>query len=244
LNDDFDDDGAPGGGLELEPAFEKGSGVGHAGAASTYGGSGGLDFDDDDDAASSGPLELDMPNAPKPSAAPPVPDLAVRSAPPPRPPGPLPARSGPHASGPAPAPPASVGPSVPPASRSGSHTPAPAPPSSAPSAGPSAPAPSAVSARPSGPTPAALVARYPAPPTKVWESPVYFLRVLLRQIELRQDLTALRRRRSPDVPLYEAALRAYDKRTYVLGLALTCAGASIALFVFFLPVFRRFLWND
>ena len=67
------------------------------------------------------------------------------------------------------------------------------------------------------------------------------MKVLWRQFELRQDLTSLRNRRSPDVPLYERALRAYDPKTFALGLAITCAGLALASFIFFLPVILRFL---
>jgi hypothetical protein len=92
-----------------------------------------------------------------------------------------------------------------------------------------------------GPTPAEIVARYPSPPTTLWQAPLYACRVLHRQIELRQDLTSLRRRRSPDVPLYEAALRAHDARAFAVGLVLASAVIVIAGFVFFLPVILRFV---
>jgi hypothetical protein len=96
-------------------------------------------------------------------------------------------------------------------------------------------------APPPPPDPAAMIARYPAPPSKVWESPAYAVKVLLRQLELRQDLESLRKRRSPDVPLYERALRAYHPKTFTLGIALLCAGLTVATFVFFLPVILRFV---
>jgi hypothetical protein len=86
-----------------------------------------------------------------------------------------------------------------------------------------------------------MVAKYPPPPEAIWQAPVYACRVLFRQFELKQDLVALRRRRSPDVALYEAALQAHDPKALTLGLALTCAGLAIAGFVFFLPVILRFL---
>jgi hypothetical protein len=66
------------------------------------------------------------------------------------------------------------------------------------------------------------------------------VRVLLRQLDLRTDLESLRRRRSPDVPLYEAALRAYEPKTFRLGMAITCAALAVATFIFFLPVILRF----
>jgi hypothetical protein len=108
-----------------------------------------------------------------------------------------------------------------------------------PAAEPRPPAPPAPPPPPPKPTPAAIVAKYPPPPQKVWETPLYAWKVLYRQVELRQDLASLRKRRSPDVPLYEAALKAHDQKTFLLGLALTCAGIVVACFVFFLPVIIR-----
>lgn len=116
-------------------------------------------------------------------------------------------------------------------------------PSSEPSldAQPSQPLPPVAPAAPPPPNPAAMIARYPSPPSKMWETPAYALKVLWRQFELRQDLASLRKRRSPDVPLYERALAAHDAKTFTLGLVLTCAAVTIALFVFFLPVILRFV---
>jgi hypothetical protein len=95
---------------------------------------------------------------------------------------------------------------------------------------------------PEPPNPAAaMVAKYPPPPRAVWEAPVYACKVLWRQFELRQDLESLRRRRSPDVPLYEAALRAYEKKSFNVGLALTIAAMVLATFIFFLPVIIRII---
>ena len=73
---------------------------------------------------------------------------------------------------------------------------------------------------------------------------MYAVRVVLRQLELRTDLESLRRRRSPDVPLYEAALRAYDKKTFRLGMAINVAALTVATFIFFLPVIIRFMRAD
>jgi len=259
LNDDFEDD-APAGALDLETGSHAGVGAG-AGGAGNYGG-GGLEFDDDLEDAPAGPLELDVPVAPRSAAPQVVPDLPVpppapssgrglggHSAPPARPSGshaaaPAPPSSDPRLGGAHPAPPGS-NPSMPAAP--GSNPSMPAAPGSNPGMVPAAhggAAPHAAAAPPAPPSAAALVAKYPPVPLKIWEAPVYFIRVVLRQVELRQDLTALRRRRSPDVPLYEAALRAHDKKTFALGMAITLAGLTIALFLFFLPVFRRFLWND
>src|SRR5262249_28814649 len=90
-------------------------------------------------------------------------------------------------------------------------------------------------------TAAAMIARFPPPPQKVWETPAYAVKVLWRQFELPQDLGALRRNRSPGVPLYERALRTHDPKTFAVGLAITCAALAVASFLFFLPVLLRFL---
>lgn len=93
---------------------------------------------------------------------------------------------------------------------------------------------------PAPPDPAAMIARYSVPPNQVWKSPLYALKVLWRQFELHQDLASLRKRRSPDVPLYERALKTYDQDAFTRGLTLTCIMLVIAGFIFFLPVILRF----
>jgi hypothetical protein len=94
---------------------------------------------------------------------------------------------------------------------------------------------------PAKPTSAALIAKYPEPPRAVANAPVYAIKVFMRQLELRTDLESLRRRRSPDVPLYEAALKAYDPKTFRLGMAINIAALTLATFIFFLPVILRFM---
>jgi hypothetical protein len=94
---------------------------------------------------------------------------------------------------------------------------------------------------PAKPTAAAVIAKYPAPPVGIAHTPMYAARVVMRQLELRSELESLRRRRSPDVPLYEAALRAYDAKTFRLGMAINCAALALATFIFFLPVIIRFM---
>ncbi|AKV02255.1 hypothetical protein AKJ09_08918 [Labilithrix luteola] len=91
------------------------------------------------------------------------------------------------------------------------------------------------------PDAAAIIARYPDPPAQAWQAPVYAAKVLLRQFELRQDLVALRRRRSPDVRLYEAALGVYEPKTFRLGMTIGCAAFVVGTFLFFLPVILRFV---
>jgi hypothetical protein len=108
-------------------------------------------------------------------------------------------------------------------------------------AGSPEPAPQPVPPPPSAPDPAQVVARFPPPPAQIWEFPGYAVRVLLRQLELRQELETLRKRRSPDVALYERALKAHDAKTFATGLAITCAGLAVLTFLFFLPVILRFL---
>jgi hypothetical protein len=266
LNDDFDEDDLPGGSLDLEKgSAQVGSGV----TTSNYA-SDGIDFDDDfnSDDAPPAALELDLPHrgptsargapAPGPSlpVGPGVPDL-VFEAKPSRSPGAgssgsLPSAAVPSSSPrlPAPAPP-------PPPPSEGHHGFAPPPSSSnagMPPASSSGRLPGDHADRaqhaphaneppppPAKPTAAAVIAKYPAPPAGIKDAPMYAVRVVMRQLELRSELESLRRRRSPDVPLYEAALRAYDTKTFRLGMAINCAALALATFIFFLPVIIRFV---
>ena len=97
---------------------------------------------------------------------------------------------------------------------------------------------------PARPTAASVIAKYPAPPPKPLQAPKYAVQILVRQFELRNQLESLRRRRSPDVPLYEAALRSYDVKTFRLGMAINCALLATATLIFFLPVILRFVRAD
>lgn len=260
LNDDFDEDDLPGGSLDLEKGSNQ---VGAGGVASSYGG-GGIDFDDElDDGAPLGSLELDIPGGGR-SLPPAVPSNAPRA---PGPSLPVPGGDTPRggqgvpdlALGPgpskAPPPPAQSSGSLPPRTSGGppsypsaAHPAPPAPTSSARSlpAGPLGPSSrpgemAPLSGPPSRPSAASVIAKYPAPPEKIHQAPMYTIRVILRQLELRSDLESLRRRRSPDVPLYEAALKAYEPKTFRLGMAINCAALAVATFVFFLPVILRFV---
>lgn len=233
------DDDLGDGGLDLTRG---GSMASHSAGPSAYAG-GGVAFGDDDDPFAEdvpqGALELDLPSShtahtPRsmPVASPAHPAPPAYGAPPPS--APVPdlgfSLEAPASSPPLPSP--RVDPSLPPGHASD------------PSLGqPPMPAPhvSVAPAPPPPPDPAAIIARFPPPPAKVWEAPGYAMKVLWRQFELRQDLTSLRNRRSPDVPLYERALRAYDTKTFALGLAITCVGLALASFIFFLPVILRFL---
>ena len=238
LGDDFGDDiGGPG--LEL------GTGSAHGGigsGATSYGSDEGMSFDDDLDGGHSGPLELDMPSAPHSS----------------------PASSGEHVVSPPHSSPTSsqhprISGSHPAASISGTQ------PSAAPYAAGSGRPPQSLSNAPVGPptprslpvpvalppprpklppTPAEMIAKYPAAPGEVWRAPGYAWKVLYRQLEIRQDLDSLKKRRSPDAPLYEAALRAHDKKTFLTGMAISAAAFVVAMLIFFIPVFLRFLRAD
>jgi hypothetical protein len=270
LSDDFEDEDSPGGSLDLDT----GSGTSHAGVAgqSSYD-AGGLDFDDEfgDDGPKGGDLQLDLPEdspAALRSKGPPASSPSLKpqqgglSAPPqPAGPGGVPSRapapvlsqqppasrpSGGFAAGSA----SSHGPAAPPSSRSmpagstdSSHGPASG---HGPSAGgaPAAAVQSLAPAPAAPPSAAAVIARYPAPPAKVIEAPGYAVRVILRQLELRANLDSLRRRRSPDVPLYEAALTAYDPKSFRLGVALNCALFAVATVIVSLPVILRFVRAD
>jgi hypothetical protein len=97
---------------------------------------------------------------------------------------------------------------------------------------------------PARPAAAAVIAKYPDPPSEIWRAPKYAIQILLRQFELRSDLESLRRRRSPDVPLYEAALKVYDPRTFRLGLAINIAILVVCTVLFFMPVILRFMRAD
>jgi hypothetical protein len=219
-----------------------------SGGPSAYSG-GGMAFGDDDPFADDGPgasLELDLPASPRslpvqttpsrsPAAAPTVSgrpgsasNIEARLA----------AESG------------AFGAAINVAPASGAH------PAAAPSRAPSSPAvesgrpgeasaargsvPDAAPPSSRGQDPAAMIARYPIAPTTVWQMPIYALKVLYRQFELRQDLTSLRRRRSPDVALYERALRTHDAKAFAIGLAIAGAVLALACFLFFLPVVMRF----
>lgn len=88
--------------------------------------------------------------------------------------------------------------------------------------------------------PAEMIARYPSAPAKITQAPAYAVRVFLRQLELRQDLASLRKRRSPDVGLYERALAVHDKKTFAIGMAMVVSAVAVATLLFFLPVILRF----
>lgn len=259
LGDDFEDDGPGLGSLDLEKGSQSG-GIG--GGASSYD-TGNMDFDDPfADDVPAGALELDLPSGSATALRSGAPGAhhssapASPSAPPQGPPVPNlsfgPPGAG-RASGPAPgmAPPAPVSSSqrsIPPVVPSSQRSLAPTMNDSGPhmSSPPSSPPgfPVASHAPPARSTAAAVIAKYPDPPEQIWRAPKYALQVIWRQFELRNDLESLRRRRSPDVPLYEAALGAYDPKTFKLGLAIDIAILVVCTVLFFMPVILRFVRAD
>lgn len=221
LSTDFDDEDHD------ELSLESGGRAGDAAAshAGMYESGKGVTLDDDlfGDDERSGALELDVPDKPP---APSVPDLSLSAdAPPASSRKPAPPTSEPRLA--APAPPAA------PSSSSGRF--AVSPDSSPDVAPPEPPKP------PSATDQAAVrIANYPAPPAKVWHAPKYALQVLYRQFELKQNLESLRRKRSPDVGLYERALSTHDPKMYKTGLAITGIALFLAMVLFFMPVIKRF----
>ncbi len=71
-------------------------------------------------------------------------------------------------------------------------------------------------------------------------APLYAAQVVWRQLDLRQQLDALRRRRSPDVPLFERALQTYEPRAFSVGLTVNGVVLAILVILFFMPVILRF----
>lgn len=80
---------------------------------------------------------------------------------------------------------------------------------------------------------AALVAfaGFGEPPATIWSTPFYAARVIMRRRSLRADLASARRRRSADVGLYEASLRAADDDAVRNGLTFTAALFTFAMVV-------------
>jgi hypothetical protein len=249
LSTDFDDDDH--GELSLESGGRAGDAAASH-AAMPYESGKGVTLDDDlfGDDNESGPLELDVPDKPP---SPSVPDLSLPAgAPPgssrkPAAPGSDPRIGSPAASAatsssrlPAAAP---VGP---PSSGRLPAAPPPAPSSSSgrfavsPDSSPDVTAPEPPPPPSAADQAAVKIANYPPAPQKVWQAPKYALQVLYRQFELKQDLESLRRKRSPDVGLYERAIRAHDPKMLRTGLAITGLALFFATVLFFMPVIKRF----
>lgn len=64
-----------------------------------------------------------------------------------------------------------------------------------------------------------LLAAYGAPPRNPFDAVPYALRVHLRLAELRKEREDARAQKPHEVPLYDAALTAYDETGYTTGLA-------------------------
>jgi hypothetical protein len=94
---------------------------------------------------------------------------------------------------------------------------------------------------PRGPSPAELVANYESPPAQIWMLPPYAVKVLARQFELKRKIDELRAQNSPELKLYEDALRTYDTSAFSKGVAMSCAAIFLALLILFSPVIVRFI---
>lgn len=83
-------------------------------------------------------------------------------------------------------------------------------------------------------------AGYGAPPAGLLGEPGYAVKVLVRQVALRRDLESARRRASPDVDLYMAALRCADRAAVARGVLLILAFfLAVPLFVYVLAAVLR-----
>lgn len=89
--------------------------------------------------------------------------------------------------------------------------------------------------------PARLLAGFGATPRGPVEVAAYAFRVHRRLKELRQEREIARQRKPHEVPLYDAALKAYDERAYAGGLAILGSMGVFALLLFLLPLVLRVL---
>jgi len=94
--------------------------------------------------------------------------------------------------------------------------------------------------RPRSEDPIHRLAAFGDPPTQVWQSPGYAVRVILRKRELQAERAALRAPTPGDLALYDAALKSEDARAVSAGLVIIGVGLAIGVLVFFLPVIIRF----
>ena len=70
--------------------------------------------------------------------------------------------------------------------------------------------------------------------------PMYAAKVTLRKFELRRELEEMRRTRPERVKIYEAALRADDVRSVVIGAVIAGAAVAVLMFLAAIPVIVRF----
>ena len=92
------------------------------------------------------------------------------------------------------------------------------------------------------PTPAEKLGAFGDVPTakQPWNWPIYAVMVLKRQNELRAELAEKRAERSPEVPLYEEALNAYDKATFARGAVMIAGVLLLFMLALLSPVIVRF----
>lgn len=74
-------------------------------------------------------------------------------------------------------------------------------------------------------------ANFGEPPKSIWAAPAYAHRVLKRKQRLQHELELARAKGSPDVEVYEAALRTIDSSAVNKGLAMTIGFILLALLV-------------
>lgn len=94
--------------------------------------------------------------------------------------------------------------------------------------------------RPRSEDPIHRLAAFGDPPTQLWQSPGYAVRVILRKRELQAERAALRAPTPGDLALYDAALKSEDARAVSAGLVIIGVALAIGVLVFFLPVIIRF----
>ena len=213
LDDEFEDEGDAPPRLELDTGTAAATGPG---SGSTRYGGGAMEFDDDplaEEGSGSAAFELDLPAGS---------GFAVRAAPAPPPP------------------------TISDDQGTSGVVATTAPSQDAPHAAdasitPAAPSEAAAASVRQRPTAAAVIANYPPVPVKVRDAPKYTLQIMIRQMELRSELVSLRRRRSPDVPLYESALRAYEPAMFHLGAAVSVSILVGVLLLVCLPLIVRVL---
>jgi hypothetical protein len=84
------------------------------------------------------------------------------------------------------------------------------------------------------------LAAFGDPPTQIWQTPGYAIRVILRKRELQAEREERKTRAPAEVPLYDAALKSEDARGVSAGLVIIGVAVAIGVLVFFLPVIIRF----
>ncbi len=88
--------------------------------------------------------------------------------------------------------------------------------------------------------PAVLLASYPPSPRRIWQTPEYAAKVLLRRRMLKRSHAAHARASLPDTPVYERALHVHDARALYTGIAVSVLVVSVAGLLYLSPVILRF----